>query len=126
MLGCAVWLLEIETDGYVVRDVRLDRDGTPRSFTRPGDYGVWTDGAIPVSHLMTSTDPRSFGVALRRFGSEIGRDEFELAYARAAASLPDTLGRTAPSGNDFSLHAAMLAVIALAAGFALIVARSVE
>jgi hypothetical protein len=71
-------LVEVQLDGYVRREVSLDRDGRPTYITRPGGYPTSDYPAPPGSPLFVE----QFGN-----GRLITRDEFEAAYFAADSAL---------------------------------------
>jgi hypothetical protein len=80
----AMSMIEIEADGAIPREISLAADGTPLDITRPGEYGFWNDSPIPVSPPGSPQFAETWGT----LGSEISREEFEDAYSRADALLP--------------------------------------
>lgn len=82
------FMIEIEADGTIPREVSLGAGGKPLDITRPGEYGTWNDSPIPLSPPGSPQFEEAWGA----WGSEISRDEFEAAYARADATLPEKHG----------------------------------
>jgi hypothetical protein len=40
------WLIEIDRDGYIVREIEFDFEGAVIAITRPGEYGMWNDSDL--------------------------------------------------------------------------------
>ena len=72
------YLVEIEPNGYVPREVGLDSEGNPTFITRPGEYPI---SDFPAPHGSAEFEAL-FGLAY-----PISSAEFEEAYAAADAEL---------------------------------------
>jgi hypothetical protein len=83
------YLIEINADGGIPREIGLAADGHATYVTRPGEYGLWNDSPIPATPLGTPEFESQWGGYPR-----ISREEFEGLYSQADAVLPHTLGGT--------------------------------
>jgi hypothetical protein len=72
------YLIEIQPNGEIPREVGFDRDGSPTFITRPGDYPI-SDWPVPPG---SPEFEEQFGQAER-----ITPEEFETAYEAADARL---------------------------------------
>ena len=83
-------LLEIDSEGYIPREIGLAEDGTAVYVTRPGEYGRWNDS--PIARAAPGTT--AFDGQWRQLGVEISREDFETDFAKADATSPHTIGGT--------------------------------
>jgi hypothetical protein len=83
------YLLEIDKDGYIPREIGLAEDESPVYVTRLGEYGRWNDSPMP----RTPPGSMSFHNAFPNAAS-ISRAEFESVFDEADRTLPHTAGGT--------------------------------
>ena len=40
------WLIEIDPEGFVLREIEFDSAGRVSKITRPGEFGMWNDSQL--------------------------------------------------------------------------------
>jgi len=80
------WLIEIDDNGYIVREIELDQHGRPVKITRPGEYGMWNDSDLGPRMPPNSEASRNLWNSVGAI--DISPDAFETVWRLADAALP--------------------------------------
>jgi hypothetical protein len=79
--GVRRWSLEIDADGYIVRELGMDENDRPLRKTNRGDYGLWNDSDIP--RLVPGSESyRKFVESVK--AREIVGEDFERLFEQQA------------------------------------------
>lgn len=80
------WFVEVDHEGYIVREIEFDTEGQPVKITRPGEYGMWNDSDLGPRVPPDSEASRNLWDSVG--ATDVSGDTFEARWAIADAALP--------------------------------------
>jgi hypothetical protein len=78
------WLIEVDDEGEVVREITYGRDGRPSKIAAPGEYGLWNDS---LEQFVPPGSPEFNEFVLLVCATPVSVDVFEAAWADALGAM---------------------------------------
>ncbi len=110
--GAVATLVEVDSAGFVSREIGVADDGRPVYLTRPGERGLWNEA---VGHGVPQARPGSveFDDFWLGLGTAITAADFEFVYGQADENLPHTVFGGTPVMTSRVVGCVLFAIVVL-------------